>query len=674
MTSETVYAQGSAKLEECSEENCVIVLGNKIGADYIVRGIISKLGTNITLSVEMYETEDGNLVATSGLVRAETVEELVVKATDVCANMYKTFVSSQSITRSTKFDATEIYSVTVNVNPANGGYVTRSPNKTLYDAGEPLMLTATVYDGYEFTGWSGTSTSTKATIKGIVNDDMVLTANFQYIRQTYTLTTTAFPQGSGYVTRNPDKEAYAAGEAVTVLATHENGYRFINWTGAASSRTNYVTVRMDGDKTLTANFYRQVTVIPPSTVTADNSAYSGTTGGGTYIIVSAPMFATPALGGELAGIEIGWFGDDKVAYGFEFGGGVWGDAHNTSDPLTGVGRRETVGGGFNISRMGERWVLGWSTGYWYGRFELENYTTPLQEVHVFGGPFVKLRYWKIFEIGYRGLLGYKQDGTYNSYNSMYTLGKEKELMLASQFKFGLHFDIKRSSTQRSEQTSMPTYQSGSSTFTDNRDGKTYRTVGIGDKTWMAENLNITLGNSWYVDNENTNNNKHGLRDWTIARVDNENPNDNKYGRLYDWTTARTACPQGWHLPSREEWGNLAKAVGGKGKYGMRGSASKTLKARSGWAQTNGFVQWFFFGNCRGNNCNGTDDYGFSALPGGVYVPQKSLILNPGKVGAWWTDTEYNKIGTYTRAFMFNFPLLEMAHQKNAGLSVRCVQD
>jgi len=70
MTSETVMSQGSAKLEECAEENCVIALGAKIGADYIVRGIISKLGTSLTMSVEMYETEDGNLVATSGVVRS----------------------------------------------------------------------------------------------------------------------------------------------------------------------------------------------------------------------------------------------------------------------------------------------------------------------------------------------------------------------------------------------------------------------------------------------------------------------------------------------------------------------------------------------------------------------------------------------------------------------------
>jgi len=94
MTSETVMSQGSAKLEECAEENCVIALGAKIGADYIVRGIVSQFGTSLTMSVEMYETEDGNLVATSGLVRAENIAELLDKAAAVCADMYKTFIGT----------------------------------------------------------------------------------------------------------------------------------------------------------------------------------------------------------------------------------------------------------------------------------------------------------------------------------------------------------------------------------------------------------------------------------------------------------------------------------------------------------------------------------------------------------------------------------------------------
>jgi len=101
MTSETVMSQGSAKLEECAEENCVIALGSRIGADYIVRGIVSKLGTSLTMSVEMYETEDGNLVATSGVVRSGNTAELMDKAAAACAEMYKTFVATQRPTPKT---------------------------------------------------------------------------------------------------------------------------------------------------------------------------------------------------------------------------------------------------------------------------------------------------------------------------------------------------------------------------------------------------------------------------------------------------------------------------------------------------------------------------------------------------------------------------------------------
>jgi hypothetical protein len=96
MTSETVIAQGSAFAVECNEENCVIALGGKIGADYIVRGTVSKLETKFTLTVEIYETENGNLVALSDPVRAESVGELVVNAAAVCADMYKTFVATQT--------------------------------------------------------------------------------------------------------------------------------------------------------------------------------------------------------------------------------------------------------------------------------------------------------------------------------------------------------------------------------------------------------------------------------------------------------------------------------------------------------------------------------------------------------------------------------------------------
>jgi formylglycine-generating enzyme required for sulfatase activity len=93
MTSETVMAQGGAVLEACADENCVITLGSKIGADYIVRGTISKLGTKLTVSVEMFETDDGNLVASSDIVSSEKAAELLEKAVAACGEMFRGFVN-----------------------------------------------------------------------------------------------------------------------------------------------------------------------------------------------------------------------------------------------------------------------------------------------------------------------------------------------------------------------------------------------------------------------------------------------------------------------------------------------------------------------------------------------------------------------------------------------------
>jgi len=94
MTSETVQSMGAAVLEECAEENCVIALGSKIGADYIVRAVIGTFGDNLTVSIEMYETEYGMLVATDSRVRSADLNELLEKTMAACAVMYKRFLET----------------------------------------------------------------------------------------------------------------------------------------------------------------------------------------------------------------------------------------------------------------------------------------------------------------------------------------------------------------------------------------------------------------------------------------------------------------------------------------------------------------------------------------------------------------------------------------------------
>jgi len=161
------------------------------------------------------------------------------------------------------------------------------------------------------------------------------------------------------------------------------------------------------------------------------------------------------------------------------------------------------------------------------------------------------------------------------------------------------------------------------TFTDGRDGKTYKTVRIGGYAWMAENLNYqTDSGSWCYRN-NADNCK-------------------KYGRLYDWETAMAACPAGWRLSSDADWGWL-KAMADGGEY--KGTAGKRLKSKSGWNKQN-----------NGRDGNGTDDFGFSALPGGTVNPyvisdnynfvfgirysyDDSRFEEIGEDGVWWTSTE-----------------------------------
>jgi uncharacterized protein (TIGR02145 family) len=165
-----------------------------------------------------------------------------------------------------------------------------------------------------------------------------------------------------------------------------------------------------------------------------------------------------------------------------------------------------------------------------------------------------------------------------------------------------------------------------------------KTVVIGGQTWLAENLNYQTGNSWCYNDSNS--------------------YCNKYGRLYDWETAKSACPSGWHLPTRDEWGALAKAAGGTGDYGNGGTAGTKLKSRSGW----------------NNNGNGTDDFGFSTLPGGYRYGVGGFDI-AGNNGSWWTATEYNSDRAYFRYMRYDLDGVDEDNyvKSGGGVSVRCVQ-
>jgi len=174
----------------------------------------------------------------------------------------------------------------------------------------------------------------------------------------------------------------------------------------------------------------------------------------------------------------------------------------------------------------------------------------------------------------------------------------------------------------------------SGTFTDSRDGKTYRTVKIGDQTWMAENLNYKTGKS--------------------VCYDKEKSNCQKYGRLYDWKTAMKACPAGWHLPSDKEWTALTDFVGGEDTAGTK------LKSKTGWSTNNGYKA-------------ATDDYGFSALPGGYRW--SGSFFSAGYRGYWWSATEYGASNAWGRGMRNYYDYVTRYDDYKTFLfSLRCVRD
>jgi len=175
--------------------------------------------------------------------------------------------------------------------------------------------------------------------------------------------------------------------------------------------------------------------------------------------------------------------------------------------------------------------------------------------------------------------------------------------------------------------------------------QTYKTVTIGTQTWTADNIknNDSFGSS--------------CPDGIVG-------NCAIYGSLYNWTDATALCPSGWRIPSADEWNTLISFVGSDSK--CSNCAGAKLKARNGW----------------GDNDNGTDDYGFAALPAGCRSSGGTFYEFKGTGGFWWTSNEVNA-NFAQRAVMYSSYLNVQggsgegvqisSSMKTEGYSVRCIK-
>ncbi|MDR1829960.1 MAG: hypothetical protein LBQ76_04230 [Candidatus Fibromonas sp.] len=201
------------------------------------------------------------------------------------------------------------------------------------------------------------------------------------------------------------------------------------------------------------------------------------------------------------------------------------------------------------------------------------------------------------------------------------------------------------------------------------------TVEIGTQIWMAKNLNYDVkGSKCY---------------------NNSTDSCAKYGRLYNWQTAMKVCPNGWHLPSSEEWDKLLRFVDGdtssESPYGSK-TAGKHLRATSGWnAPYDGIENLdstitsslipcphdsseLCFNPYHGTIEN-FDTYGFSALPAGLGNSDGSFSA-VGYYGIWWSASEFNRGDAYCYGMFYNYNNAYWGNGDKPSylLSIRCVKD
>lgn len=226
----------------------------------------------------------------------------------------------------------------------------------------------------------------------------------------------------------------------------------------------------------------------------------------------------------------------------------------------------------------------------------------------------------------------------------------------------------------------------SGTLTD-YDGNMYNWIGIGIQAWMAENLKVTHyadgtpiqlvenGSSWAA-----------LPDYNKAYCWYDNSIDNRdtYGCLYNWAAAMNGaassdanpsgvqgvCPDGWHLPSDSEWKQLEMFLG------MSQEVADELgfyrgTDEGGKLKETGTDHWI------SPNILATNEYGFTALPGGLRNYFGSFA-NVGEYGYWWSSSEGSSSLPFIRILSTHYADIgrynDSASDKGSGFSVRCVKD
>jgi uncharacterized protein (TIGR02145 family) len=207
-----------------------------------------------------------------------------------------------------------------------------------------------------------------------------------------------------------------------------------------------------------------------------------------------------------------------------------------------------------------------------------------------------------------------------------------------------------------------------------RDGKSYNWTKIGAQVWMAENLDFgdrVSGTDNQMDASITHAEKYCYGD--------NDANCTTYGGLYSWHTVmalpftcnsnpvdtepcnlsiphhRGICPEGWHVPTQEEWATLDAWVDAD-NGGFINDEGSSLKSTTLW-----------------DSGVGTDAYGWMGLPGGSRYLGR--FLSQGYSGGWWSASQHDANNAWYHYLFYGYAYLyENKDESYSGYSLRCIQD
>lgn len=179
------------------------------------------------------------------------------------------------------------------------------------------------------------------------------------------------------------------------------------------------------------------------------------------------------------------------------------------------------------------------------------------------------------------------------------------------------------------------YGQETGSFTDARDGKVYKTVKINDQVWMGENLAFKTASGCSV-------------------YDNVSDYLKIHGYLYTWEAATKSCPDGWHLPSMQNWWYLSNFLGGDEQAG-------------GKLKQTGTTTW------KSPNTGATNSSGFTALSSGRSGDKTMEFI--GNSTYFWTNVDDDDVTSWCGALnSYNGELSFHPVNKKDGYSVRCIKN